>query len=318
MSRVYTILLTSAGGLTGIYLCKHFKKSSSYRIIAIDMSEAVPLKMWVDAFYVVPAIKSRNYLAVVKEIILNEGVDIIIPVTSYDVDFYSQISIREELYNIKMLLVDFQVNDILSNKKFCYEYLASLGIRTPRIYRTPEEVMFPCILKPIIGSGSRNVIKIEDQIDYEYWSLRMENYILIEYIDGKEYTVDCLFDKEGKCLGANVRERVKMNGGGAIVTCNDYSQNIESVIQIMERIEKLRGPINFQFKRLLNGECCVFDVNTRFASGGLPLTVESGFDIPNKLIQIILNEYTEKWYPEKMYNGYTMIKYYEEFFINSL
>lgn len=311
----YTILLTSAGGLTGTYLFKHLKQNSQYQIVAIDMTEINPLKKWADAFYKVPAVKDKDYLAVLKEIITKEKIDIIIPVTSYDVDFLSKKSVQQELDGAKMLVMDYEYHSILHNKESCYKYLSSLGINVPLIYREIHEAVLPCILKPRKGSGSKNTIKIQSIEDYEYWSKRVDDYLLVEYIDGKEYTVDCLFDKNGKCLGANVRERVKTNGGGAVITRNDYTQNIEHVIRKLENTRLIKGPINFQFKRLPNQQCCVFDFNTRFASGGLPLTVASGFDIPNMLIQLILNKNVKPWYPEEKNNGLTMIRYYEEMFV---
>ncbi|MFD1037175.1 ATP-grasp domain-containing protein [Virgibacillus byunsanensis] len=310
----YTILLTSAGGLTGVYLSKHFKKSGLYRIVAIDMSDTTPLNNWVDAFYVVPSVEDKEYIPVLESIVLKEEVDIIIPITSYDINLFSKQKVKDNFPNVKMLLMEDQDNRILSNKRTCYEYLELLGIKSPQVYKSIEEVNFPCILKPMEGSGSKDTVKIENNIDYNYWSEKVHDYFLVEYIGGKEFTVDCLFDNNGKCLGANVRERIKISGGGATVTRNDYSQNINKVIQILENTRKIKGPINFQFKRMDSGECCIFDFNTRFASGGLPLTVESGFDIPNRLIQMILNEQVELWYPQKSNDGLTMVRYYEEFF----
>jgi carbamoyl-phosphate synthase large subunit len=313
-----TILLTSAGGLTGVFLSKHFKKTAKYRIIAIDMTEVNPLKKWVDAFYKVPSVKDNNFIPIVKRILLDEKVDIIIPVTSYDVDLFSRMEIREQCQGVKMLLMDYEDHRIFNNKKTCYEYLRSFNIKTPSIFERIEDAVFPCILKPAIGSGSKNIIKINDLTDYNYWSKKIKDYILVQYLEGKEYTVDCLFDKYGICQGANVRERVKTNGGGAVVTRNEYSIDISNLIRKLESTKKIKGPINFQFKITSNGECYVFDFNTRFASGGLPLTIESGFDIPNKLVQLLLNDKAELWHPNLSKNGKTMIRYYEEYFIDIL
>jgi carbamoyl-phosphate synthase large subunit len=311
-----TILLTSAGGLTGIYLSKHLKKSQLYRIIAIDMSEITPLRKWVDAFYVVPSVKDKEYIPSVQQIVSKEKVDIIIPVTSYDVNIYSQKNIQDGFRDVRMLVMNNQDNDIFSNKETCYKYLSELGIRTPEIYHSIDDAVFPCILKPVVGSGSKNTVKIENTKDYNYWSEKVKDHILIEYLAGKEYTVDCLFNNDGKCLGANVRERIKTTGGGATITRNDYTQDINETIKTLENTGKIKGPVNFQFKRLNSGDCCIFDFNTRFASGGLPLTVKSGFDIPIKLSQLLLNEQVEAWYPQQSNNGLTMIRYYEEYFEN--
>ena len=273
MGKKITILLTSAGGLTGIYLSKHFKKKDNYRIIATDMAVINPLKTWVDVFYKVPSVTDNNYIPTIKHILFNEKIDIIIPITSYDVDLYSRKEIKEQLQGAKMLLMDYEDHKVFNNKKTCYTFLRNCSIMTPQIYETVKDAIFPCILKPMIGSGSKNVVKLNDLFDYNYWSRKIENHILVEYLDGKEYTVDCLFDNSGTCLGANVRERVKINGGGAEVTRNDYSIDVSRLIKRLESTKKIKGPINFQFKIGFDKECYIFDFNTRFASGGLPLTV---------------------------------------------
>lgn len=91
---------------------------------------------------------------------------------------------------------------------------------------------------------------------------------------------------------------------------------MERIIEILERTGVLKGPVNFQFKEKKNGELCVFDFNTRFASGGLPLTVAAGFDIPYLMIKMIVGENIEPVPRRDMDNELTMIRYYEEAFVH--
>lgn len=312
-----TILLTSVGGLTGTYLVKHLNSSHLYRIIAIDMSELNYAKTVVDAFYLVPPVNHEDYLEKIKFIIDKENVDAIIPLTSYDVNVYSALDFRKELSNIRMLIMDYEDHMAFHNKRSCYSLLTNLGIRTPHVYDGFSESRLPLVLKPVESSGSRNTHIINSLKDYEYFSAKFKDVFLVEYLDGKEYTVDCLFDYAGKCLGANVRERIKTNGGGATISRNDYSIDIDDVIRKLESTRKLRGPINFQFKILEGGEICIFDFNTRFASGGLPLTVQSGFDIPRLLIDLLLEKPVEPWRPDLKNHGLTMVRYYEEVFLET-
>lgn len=309
-----TIMITSAGGLTGIFLCKHYRQNGAYRIVAVDMSELNPIKKWVDAFYIVPAVNDKKYISAIQSIILKEKIDVIIPVTSYDVDLYSLEMIQCQIFNVKMLLIGHDDQTMLSNKLSCYNYLSSIGINTPHVYKTINELDFPCILKPVIGTGSKNTMKIDNMIDYNYWSGKIVDHMLVEYIEGPEFTVDCLFDKTGKSIGANVRERVKTVSGGVTVSRNAINMNIDYIIKILENTNKMRGPVNFQFKKSKNGECCLFDFNTRLASGGLPLTVRSGFDIPNKLVELILDKEVSQWHPQASNDKLIMIRYYEEYY----
>jgi carbamoyl-phosphate synthase large subunit len=310
-----TLLLTSAGGLTGVYLSKHYKKNSNYRIIGVDISDLNPLKKWVDVFYKVPAIKDSNFLSVIRDIIDKEKIDILIPLTSYDIDFFSKPIVQNELRETKLLTMDYTDHIILHDKKSCYQYLKNLGINTPIIYTRKTDINYPCIIKPRRSSGSKDTVVLYDDNDFEYWSKKIEDSIIIQYLEGSEYTADCLFDETGRCLGANVRERIKTRGGGATIARVDNSIKIDKIIKKLENTSKIKGPVNFQFKILPNAELCVFDFNTRFASGGLALTVESGFDIPNLLIQILLKEKVIKWEPKPENDGLTMVRFYDEYFM---
>ena len=310
-----TILLTSAGGLTGVFLSKHYKKTDNYRIIGVDMSDINPIRKWVEAFYKVPSLKDKNFLSTIKDIIQKEEVDILIPISSYDIDFFSKINIQNELGEIKVLIMNYIDHITLHDKQSCYQYLDTIKIITPLIYSEKSDIKYPCVIKPRRSSGSKNIVVLYDNNDYEYWSEKIQDNIIIQYLEGSEYTVDCLFDEDGRCLGSNVRERVKTTGGGATISKINNSIRIDEIIKKLENTGKIKGPVNFQFKILPNKELCVFDFNTRFASGGLALTVESGFDIPNMLIRILLGEKIMKWEAKSENDGLTMIRYYDEYFM---
>ena len=309
------ILLTSAGGLSGIFLSKHLKNTGSYKLVAIDRSERNPLLNWVDSFYTVPSVTDELYLQKIVDIINLEQIEIIIPITSFDVEFFSMPDVKLKLDSVKYLLLDYDIQKKLSNKHTCYEYLNKIDILTPFIYKINDMIKFPVIMKPKLGTGSKDVVLIDNEFDLNYWTKKNTNYILVEYIPGKEYTADCFFDANGVCVGVNVRERIKMNGGGAVITQNDYNIDLEKLLYKLESTGEIKGPVNFQFKVLNNGDILVFDFNTRFASGGLPLTVKSGFDIPNILINYLKGEKVLKWIPNKKNDSLCLIKYFEEYYL---
>lgn len=311
------VLITSVGGLTGVFLSKHLKKYSNVNIIGIDMSETVASKQWIDSFFVVPPSQSQEYMDKVIDIVEKESVNVIIPVSSYDMNAFSEEEAFPKEIREKLLIMDGRIHKLLHNKETCYGYLSRQGISTPVIYEK-EATSYPCILKPKEGTGSKNTVVIENDKDLLYWSYKVKEYILTEYLEGNEYTVDCLFDKKGYSVGYNVRQRSKVSGGGAVICKNttQYDERVERIIEILERTGVLKGPVNFQFKEKKNGELCVFDFNTRFASGGLPLTVAAGFDIPYLMIKMIVGENIEPVPRRDMDNELTMIRYYEEAFVH--
>lgn len=310
------VLVTSVGGLTGVFITKHLKSvKEQVKIVGVDMSDMNAAKKWLDNFYQVPPSNDPKYLERISEIVENEKIDVIIPVSSYDMNVFTEPEAKTKRLDKKMLIMDREMHRKLHNKERCYHFLASIGICTPEVLT--DEITFPLIMKPKEGTGSKGIKIIETAEDLAYWKKKISEYLLMEYLEGKEYTVDCLFRDDGTCIGWNVRERMKMNGGGAVISKNSdlYNKKIEKVIEKLEITKKIKGPVNFQFKEK-NGEICVFDFNTRLASGGLALTVASGFDIPSLIIDLVERNTISNWKIDEKNKNLIMIRYYEEVFIN--
>jgi biotin carboxylase len=89
---------------------------------------------------------------------------------------------------------------------------------------------------------------------------------------------------------------------------------VSEVIHKLESTKSIFGPVNFQFKLSSSKLPIVFDFNTRLASGGLALSVYSGFDIPKLLVDVIMDKPVEPFVPFRQFDKTMMIKYYDEFF----
>ncbi|MBC5687518.1 ATP-grasp domain-containing protein [Mediterraneibacter sp. NSJ-55] len=309
------VLLTSVGGSTGVFLSKSLRKYRNLRLIGVDMSELVASKIWLDSFYTVPAVNDVKYFEKINKIIELEKVDVIIPITSYDMNTFCEEEEKIGRYKDKLLIMDNKTHKLLHNKETCYQYLNKIGIAVPIIVEAPK--VYPVVLKAKEDTGSKKTFIIKNQDEFEYYSRKVENTIVVEYLEGTEYTVDCLFDREGECIGYNIRERKKMNGGGAVISINREIDGVKKIIEKLESTGRIKGPVNFQFKIDNEKNIKIFDFNTRFASGGLPVTVASGFDIPYLLVRLILGEKITKWRRDEKNIGLTMIRYFEEVYVHA-
>lgn len=309
------VLLTSVGGSTGVFLSKSLRKYRNLRLIGVDMSELVASKIWLDSFYTVPGVNDVKYFEKLNKIIELEKVDVIIPITSYDMNVFCEEEEKIGRYKDKLLIMDNKTHKLLHNKETCYQYLNKIGIAVPIIVETPK--VYPVVLKAKEDTGSKKTFIIKNKDEFEYYSRKVENAIVVEYLEGTEYTVDCLFDREGECIGYNIRERKKMNGGGAVISINREIDGVKKIIEKLESTGRIKGPVNFQFKIDNEKNLKIFDFNTRLASGGLPVTVASGFDIPYLLVRLILGEKITKWRRDEKNIGLTMIRYFEEVYVHA-
>lgn len=233
-----------------------------------------------------------------------------VPVASHDVDYFSE---KKNVWPMKMAIMDYAEHMKLHDKKNAYAFLREIGLETPKEI-DKDAMTFPCVLKKRRDSGSKNTHILQSKEEYDFWTMHTPENFLVECLEGEEYTVDCLFNLEGKCLGANPRKRLKTIGGGAVITMNTPSEPIDEMIEKLEALGTIRGPVNFQYKKLTSGRRVIFDFNTRLPSGGLPLTVQSGFDVPRMLVDLLLGKPVKPWHRSQEIEGLTMIRYYEEMF----
>jgi len=203
----------------------------------------------------------------------------------------------------------------LDNKANAYRSLSKLGIRVPKLFETEEQLeTFPVAAKPQIGSGSKGFVKINSYDEYKQFKEKNPDALIVEFLTGEEYTVDAFFDSTGKLVTYNQRIRLKTMGGAAVITVNDFTIDVREYIERIATSYTIVGPANFQFFKTTDGEIVFTDINLRFASGGLPLSVASGANIVELLLLELLGlEYDSSKYQSDRKKR-IMYRYFEEIF----
>jgi len=312
------ILVGSCGGLTGLYLVKTLRRmNEKFELYGFDTVFEIPTKFFLDKFYIITrATEEDRFIEQLINLLCSEQIDIYIPVHSEECRVISkhQDVIRRSTMT-KFMISPYETFKDLDDKEKAYENLKALGITTPKVYKSLEEIdKFPVVFKPKLGSGSRRLFLVESLEEAELLARKYEDVILVEYLEGKEYTVDLFFDSKGKLITYNQRIRIKTLGGAAIITRNDFSIDVKNEIEKISHAYRIVGPANFQFFHTNDGKVIFTDINLRFASGGLPLTVESGANI----VELLLLELNGKPYDPSNYQSdrkkRIMYRYFEECF----
>ncbi len=313
------ILLGSCGGLTGLYLSKLFRKSdyADFEIYGFDAESKNPTKFFVDKFFTVPnASNEEIFLNSLMNLLNKEKIDIYFPLHSKEIRVVSKFEDRiRNSTNTKFIVSPYQSFLALDNKRNLYESLNKLGIRVPKIYSneiSPSDEEFPLFFKPESGSGSKGTMAVDTRAEFEI--LKKQKGLFLELLKGTEYTVDTICDQMGNLLGYNQRIRIKTLGGAAIITENNYEIDVGPYLQNIVKNFRVKGPANFQFFKTNKNEIVFTDVNLRFASGGLPLSVASGLNIPLLTVKLLLEDRIdlEECIPDK--KNRIMYRYFEEIF----
>lgn len=314
--RKKTVFLTGAGGSSAIYLIKLLSKK--YKVVTFDINKYAPGLYFADKSYIAPLCASKNYLKKIDKIVKEEKVDIIVP------------GIDEELLPIRQYFRGRNKPKILLPKenfiKLCLDKwklmnaLNNAEVPCPKTYllRSFEKVplkLFPCIIKPITGRGSRGFQYLKNRKalrDYLLQSnYKKKDLLLQEFIEGTEYTVSVVVSQKGKVLSVVPKEVILKKGITQIAVTRFKPEIFETCKKIQE-VFGADGPFNVQLTiDKKDGLPKIFEINPRFSTT-LVLTTAAGVNEVDLLIKDLLGE--EIFVPSFKRN-LVMMRYPEQIFI---
>lgn len=247
---------------------------------------------FVDWVFEVPPSNSDQYVEALVDILNHEEIDYYIPTHSAEIRVVSEneSTIRNAAPAASFIVSPFETFLALDDKLLLTQNLSSKGIPTPRQLDVQEleDAALPIFVKRRYGSGAKGSMIIKDP-SMMHCMLKRTDVIGFEYIEGPELTIDCMFDDDGRLLSYNQRRRIKTLGGAAVVTANDFDFDLHPYLNAFEENWTFKGCVNFQCI-IRKGIPFFTDINLRYPSGGLPLTVESGVDIPDMVIRVLSGE----------------------------
>jgi len=173
-------------------------------------------------------------------------------------------------------------------------------INTPHIYETLEEVNeYPVFLKPDVGQGAMGVHSAKNVTEASFYLEKDPSLLILEYLPGKEFTVDCFTDKFGELRFVGARERVRIMHGISVHTCpvNDNSEFYSIAKKINEKLI-FRGAWFFQAKINRENHLCLLEISPRIAGSmalyrnlGVNFALLSVFDALDQNIAVCVNDF---------------------------
>jgi len=274
---VTKILVTGAGGPAGINTIRALK--DAYFIVSTDINEYSEGFLFSHKYYLIhPAKDEENFLQDIDKILEEEKIDIGIVTIDEELEVFAKYYNKYKDY---FILHPPDTIDICLDKYKTYEYFSNkLPEIVPEFSLNPEDLKSEAILKkPRKGRGSKNIeVKRKNEIKKE------EGFVYVEYLPGREWTVDIITDKDGIPMAIIPRVRLKTRGGISVVGKVELN---ERIINLSKKIlEKLlfTGPLNIQFKENDKGEPKLQEINPRF-SGGLDIVTAAGINLPKILVE---------------------------------
>lgn len=185
----------------------------------------------------------------------------------------------------KIICPDLDIIQICNSKLRTYQILKNI-IPVPVIYnKSDEQLNFPLYSKPIIGYGTRNHKIIHNKEEMN--EIDTNEYLILEYLLGKEYTVDCFTNKNGRLLYSGARERIRTSNGMSIQSKTVELDNIESIANKINNTIKITGSWFFQVKYDNHGQLKLLEIACRIP-GSMCVNRVRGINFP--LLSILMFE----------------------------
>lgn len=271
--KTFNILITSSGGDIGaniVNILVQNQQDVKFNIIATDISENIFILDKVNKFYQVPTTNNVNYKDKILQIIKENCIEIIIPVSEKEIYWFCNNIFLFNTLNIKVLINKKNIIDSFLNKLSTNELLNKISVRTPKTYLLnmfENQLNFPLIVKSnySLNSKALYITTTQQQLDYLKNFLKPQNeYIVQEYIGtiNDEYTT-AVYNSNNKFEVISFKRNLtgSMTSFARISNeekLNQYAKQIASYI-------KLQGSINIQ-SRKIQDDFYIFEINPRISS----------------------------------------------------
>lgn len=262
-------------------------------IITTDVNPLSPAMHVADRAVIVPLSKDPAYVDALEDVCRRERVGLLVPTIDDELPIIARAKSRLECAGARVVISPAATADICNDKYETAVRLRDAGVSAAESW-LPGSVSIgelaarlPLFIKPRGGRGSIGAFPARTRRELEFFLSYVHDPVVQQFLDGPEFTIDLLCDRDGQPLSIVPRERVVIRAG---VTDRGRTVKDPDLVELGRRCAEVldfRGPINVQC-RVVAGRPTVFEVNPRF-SGGIPLTIAAGADFPRMLVDEALD-----------------------------
>lgn len=304
------IIRSAVGCMASMGLINELKKKD-VEVIGIDCDPTSVGLYLSDKGYVVPRADKPEFLNSVLSICEIEKPDAILSGPEEEIIILSRNKKLFEDVGVLVLCPDYDTVEVCTDKFKTYQAFKRYGVPQPDRYEK-NNVKYPCIIKPLFGRGGKGIYEIKNEEEFESCLNRIDGeFIIQEFVQGTEYTVDILADMDGNPLSIVPRIRLKTESGISVKAMTVRDREIIDYCDKIVRKIKLKGPSCIQCIKNKDG-IKFLEINPRFGGGSI-LSIKADKTIIPNLIKMIKGEnpIPSTGFQDKL----VMLRYYSEYFI---
>lgn len=295
-------------GLLQSYVIKR-AKDLGYETIVLDMDENAVGKKYADKFIPINIVDKEKCLEVAQENNIN---GVLTAATDYGVITSAYIANEMGLPGL-----DVSVATIIKNKYDVRRILYENGADdTNQFFEITnmndvdvicKDAIFPLIVKPCDGSGSKGVCKVDSKDELKIairdaLKVSLSKKALVEtFITGKEYGVESfVHNNEIHILGVMKKEMTKPPFYAELGHCipsklsDDIEEKVKKVVErAIKSLEINFGAVNMDLLITSDGKVCIVDIGARMGGnliGSHIIPLSSGIDYMGNIIKCAVGD----------------------------
>lgn len=245
----------------------------------------------------IPFANSPEFIPTMAKIVKERHIDAIYPAMDLVITVLKE---HEEDLGCKVVASPVETTRICLSKELTYQKLDG-HIHIPKVYQADSIPVndFPVFAKPKIGYGAKGTKKLNSQEEVRNFIQDKNDLLILEYLPGEEFTVDCFTDKEGQLLYSAARKRNRVKDGISVNTFFvDKQDEFTKIAEAINTKISFRGAWFYQVKRDKKGELCLLEIASRLGGSsllsraiGVNFALLSLFDIFDYKVCILRNNY---------------------------
>ena len=312
------ILILSAG--TRNKVVQYFKRTLAGHgnVIATDMQTIAPAIYEADKYYIVPRITEPGYIDRIFDICKKEKIGGVLSLIDPELSLLAENKSKFDKLGVTIIGSDYACCERALDKMKMYEWLEKHGYSCAKSYDNKEgfyrdldvgAASFPVFVKPIRGSASIAINKVDDRETVDLLFARSDGLMIQEYLKGQEIGADVYIDLiSHEAVSIFTKKKLLMRAGE---TDKAVSFKDEKLFALIERFVKESGYLGQIDIDIFDVDVEYYnsEVNPRFG-GGFPHAYECGVD-HMKMIENNLNGIANEKRVGDYEEGIVMMKYNE-------
>ncbi len=260
-----------------------------------------------DGSLALPPSEHEDFGAALVAACQDRGIGLVIP--TRDGELQTLARIKEDLAANGVTLVVSGTETLRNclDKRAFADFCRRRGYPIPPLADKGASVECPLFARPRTGAGARGARRVEGPVGAARL-LKDNRWVVQEWIEAPEYTIDVISDLTGTALQGVARRRVVVRGGESQIS------RVEHQPVLVDLAMKLCDELGCVGPSLVQAFLCptrgplLIEVNARLGGASI-LSIKAGLETPRRLFQLAQGEAAEAAAPREIAVGLTLRRY---------